>query len=249
MIPKIIHFCWLSGDAYPPDIERCILSWKKELSEYKILLWDTKQFEINSIQWVMEAFHEKKYAFAADYIRFYALYNYGGIYLDSDVEVIKSFNDLLNYKSFVGFEYSGLLEAAVIGAEKNCDWIKECLSWYNNRSFYDEKGKTREIVLPAIISSIYEKSFKNKLLDNGIIKNFKENLLLPYKYFSPKNCYNNRIQEIENAYTIHHFKTTWLKNNIIVKTKKIIHLLLIKIFGKYFHDKILYRIRFNKLKN
>lgn len=86
MIPKKIHFCWLSGDEFPPLIQYCIDTWEKVLPDYEIILWDTKRFDINSIAWVKEAFEAKKYAFAADYIRLYAVYTEGGIYLDSDVE-------------------------------------------------------------------------------------------------------------------------------------------------------------------
>ena len=87
MIPKQIHLCWLSGDPYPAKIEKCLASWKKHLPDYEVVLWDTERFDLESVPWVKQAFEAKKYAFAADYIRFYALYNYGGIYLDSDVEV------------------------------------------------------------------------------------------------------------------------------------------------------------------
>ena len=92
MIPKRIHLCWLSGDPYPAKIGKCLASWKKHLPDYEVVLWDTKRFDLESSPWVKQAFEAKKYAFAADYIRFYALYNYGGIYLDSDVEVLRSFD-------------------------------------------------------------------------------------------------------------------------------------------------------------
>ena len=102
MIPKIIHFCWLSDDPYPQEIQRCLDSWKEILPDYEIWKWDRKRFDINSVPWTKEAFESKKYAFAADYIRLYALYNYGGIYLDSDVLMYKSFNPLLNLPYFIG---------------------------------------------------------------------------------------------------------------------------------------------------
>ena len=112
MIPKIIHLCWLSNENYPTKIKQCIKSWEKYLPEYKIMLWDTKRFNLEESIWVKQAFEKKKYAFAADYIRFYALYNYGGIYLDSDVEILKSFDNLLQYPYFMGAEKAGTIEAA-----------------------------------------------------------------------------------------------------------------------------------------
>lgn len=116
MIPKRIHLCWLSGDPYPQKIQKCIDSWKVHLPDYEIMLWDLKRFDIAQVPWVEQAFRVKKYAFAADYIRLYALYNYGGIYLDSDVEVLKSFDPLLDLPYFVGAENAGTIEAAIIGA-------------------------------------------------------------------------------------------------------------------------------------
>lgn len=92
MIPKIIHYCWLSNDPFPEHIERCMSTWQKYCPDYKIMKWDLSQFDIESSQWVKEAFESKKYAFAADYIRLYAIYTYGGIYLDSDI----SLNDSLD---------------------------------------------------------------------------------------------------------------------------------------------------------
>ena len=125
MIPKIIHLCWLSGDPYPAKIAKCLDTWKKHLPDYEVMLWDTNRFDLNSSIWVRQAFEKKKYAFAADYIRFYALYHYGGIYLDSDVEVLKSFDDLLDLPYFMGAEKAHTPEAAIIGAEKVCLLIED----------------------------------------------------------------------------------------------------------------------------
>ena len=127
MIPKLIHYCWLSGEHYPLLIENCIASWKKQLPDYEFILWDKNKIDISSNIWLQQAYENKKYAFAADYIRFYALYHYGGIYLDADVEVLRSFNPLLDRDGFIGEDASGDMEAAVIGVEKHSPWIKQCL--------------------------------------------------------------------------------------------------------------------------
>lgn len=125
MIPKIIHYCWLSGDPFPEKIQHCINSWRKVLPDYEFVLWDTKRFPLELSPWVKEAFKAKKYAFAADYIRVYAIYHYGGIYLDCDVEVIKRFDDLLHLPYFVGEEATGdRVEVAAFGAEKGTLWVK-----------------------------------------------------------------------------------------------------------------------------
>jgi mannosyltransferase OCH1-like enzyme len=96
MTPKILHLCWLSGDEYPPLIKKCVDSWKEKCPCYEIKIWSTTTFDMGSSLWVQQAFEKKKYAFAAGYIHFWAVYSYGGIYLDSDVEVIKNFDDSLH---------------------------------------------------------------------------------------------------------------------------------------------------------
>jgi len=104
-IPKTIHYCWLSGEKMTSDTKKCIRSWKRHLPEYELVLWDAKRFDIDSHIFVKEAYHSKKWAFASDYIRLYALYTHGGIYLDTDVYVLKSFNDLLNNGFFSAIEF------------------------------------------------------------------------------------------------------------------------------------------------
>mgnify|MGYP000909436519 FL=1 len=95
MIPKIIHYCWLSNDPIPESLQKCMNSWKEKIPDYQLKKWDFTTFPKSKSKWVEEAFDNKKYAFAADYIRLYAIYNEGGIYMDMDIEVIKRFDDLL----------------------------------------------------------------------------------------------------------------------------------------------------------
>lgn len=105
MIPKIIHYCWLSNDPIPPNLQKCINSWKKRCPDYEIIKWDTNRFDIYSVNLVREAFENKKYAYAADYIRTYALYNWGGVYLDSDVMLYKNIDDLFDAQFISAVEY------------------------------------------------------------------------------------------------------------------------------------------------
>ena len=170
MIPKILHLCWLSGDEYPVDIKRYISTWKEKCPDYEIRVWSKDSFDISSVRWVKEAFEAKKYAFAADYIRFWSLYNYGGIYLDSDVEVLKSFDDFLGCRSFTGFEYLNIPEAAVVGAEKGTEWIKNCLDWYNGKSFLTSAGEMKRDVVPRLVKLVLEKKYERKIEDNGKIQ-------------------------------------------------------------------------------
>jgi len=242
-IPKIIHLCWLSGDRYPEKIEKCISSWKKNLNGYEIILWDKNKFDLNSVKWVKESYENKMYAFASDYIRFYALYYFGGIYLDSDVEIIKSFDDLLNCRSFIGYEFTGVPEAAVIGAMPKQKWIKECLDFYKNKSFFDKNGKMNRVVLPMILKAIYEKFSGVKMFDNSTIQIWDDNYIYPYQYFSPRNTFSKKIELNHNTYAIHHFNASWLSKSPSLKQKKNIHVNLLKFFGRKNYLKLLYFIR------
>lgn len=163
MIPKIIHYCWLSGDPFPPLVEKCIDSWKLYMPDFKFICWTTENFNIESNRFVYEACKHKKWAFAADYIRLYALYNYGGVYLDSDVYVFKSLEPLLVNRAFSSIEYcvsSGTyscnVEAAIIGAEKGHPWIKDCLEQYIHRPFVLKDGSFNEVIIPKIVAQVLE---------------------------------------------------------------------------------------------
>ena len=235
MIPKIIHLCWLSGDPYPTKIARCLKTWEQYLPDYEVMLWDTNRFDLNSSIWVRQAFEKKKYAFAADYIRFYALYHYGGIYLDSDVEVLKSFNDLLDLPYFMGAEKAQTPEAAVIGAEKGCDWIKQCLVYYENRSFIKEDGSLDIKKLPEIMVEQISKLKPVRMLsinDSLNIRDFdmqKEVLEFNDAFFSPKVFDSREVEITPYTYAIHHYQNSWFSPKAKAYYRS--RAFLVKIFG------------------
>lgn len=235
MIPKQIHLCWLSGDPYPQKIQRCIDSWKKQLPDYEIILWDTKRFDMERVPWVKQAFEAKKYAFAADYIRFYALYHHGGIYLDSDVEVLKSFDTLLELPYFVGAENAGTIEAAVIGAEKGQDWIKQCLDYYQDRNFLKADGSYDIRMLPEIMDACIPQCKPIVKLHTGDIetlycKDLSEAVyVLPPAYFSPKVFDSRQVMLTPQTMAIHHYQNSWFSPKALAyyRTRTV----LINIFG------------------
>ena len=197
MITRIVHYCWLSGDPYPESIQRCIDSWKRILPDYELVLWDTKRFDLSSSVWVKQAFESKKYAFAADYIRMYALYHFGGIYLDSDVEVLKPFD-----------------EAATIGSENGWPLAKLMLDRYDSKSFLGKDGhmdlRAMPYLLRRCIDSNYQYNAINSIsdfdLDEKVINVF------PTEYFSPKAWNNGKISITPYTYSIHHFAASWMTN-------------------------------------
>ena len=238
MIPKLLHLCWLSGDAYPAKIARCLKSWKTVLPDYEIVLWDTNRFPLSQSRWVKEAFESKKYAFAADYIRFYALYNYGGIYMDSDVEVLRSYDDLLDLPYFVGAEKAGTPEAAIIGAETGCDWVKQCLDYYDNRPFIKADGSLDIRKLPEIMVEQIEKLKPVHVLSLDESKNIreldfnKEVLVMSDEYFSPKVFDSREVELTPYTYAIHHYQNSWFSPK--AKAYYRFRTFLIRIFGYKF---------------
>lgn len=225
MIPKIIHYCWISGDPFPEKIQHCYDSWKKALPDYQIVVWDYKKAHAIGSRWVNQAIAAKKYAFAADYIRFYALYNYGGIYLDSDVEVLKPFDDLLDLHYFIGKEKDspGGIEAAVIGAEKGIPWIKSCLDYYKNRRFIGLSGELNTTPLPIVMRHEIEHSYKLVNCDDKEMWKWSEDTvcIFPTDWFSPKSWKTLQVLPTPNTYSIHHFSGSWLSSTTDYKLSPI----------------------------
>lgn len=242
MIPKILHFCWLSGDPYPPKIAKCLKSWEKHLPDYEIMLWDTNRFDLNSSIWVKQAYEKKKYAFAADYIRFYALYHYGGVYLDSDVEVLKDFGDFLDLPYFIGAEKAQTPEAAIIGAEKGCDWIKQCLDYYHDRSFIKEDDSLDIKKLPEIMVEQIQKLKPIRVLsleDSLNIRKLnmrREVLEFNDVFFSPKVFDSREVELTPYTYAVHHYQNSWFSPRAKVYYRS--RAFFVKLFGIQFVRKV-----------
>ena len=197
MIPKIIHYCWLSNDPFPAEIARWIDTWRTNLPDYELMLWDRKRFPLEQSVWVKEAFESRKYAFAADYIRLHALYEYGGIYMDSDVEVRKPFGELLDRPFLLGYERNGSIEGGIMGAEPHALWVKACLDHYRDRHFIREDGTLEMTELPKILDA--------RLTEFGMDRS----LILPWDYLTACSPHIEP-QVTENTRTIHHFYGGWL---------------------------------------
>ena len=214
MIPKIIHYCWLSKDPVPSELKKCMDSWREKLPEYEIKIWNFDCFDVNSSIWVKEAFEQKKYAFAADFIRLFALYKYGGIYLDMDVEVIKSFDNFLHQREILCVESSGYPEVATFGCEKGCDWLRPCLNYYDGRKFVKKDGSLDTIPLPKIIKNTLEKNgYCFKAIDSPRQYDDSQAKIictLPCDYFSPKSYVTGKLNITKNTVSIHHFAGTWI---------------------------------------
>lgn len=241
MIPKIIHYCWLSDDPLPLKIQKFIDGWGDILPDYRIVRWDLET--VPNVDWVREAFINKKYAFASDYVRFYALYHHGGIYLDSDVEVLTSFNNLLGKKSFIGFETGGDFEAAVIGAEKGSPWIKECLDYYFARHFVRSDGSFDMRPVPLLINEVLFKRFDIHSGNINRLQEYRGVTIYPFEVFSPKNAFNGRVKVTNATRTIHHFEGNWVEDTLKSRLIRFLHRIIIFFLGIHAHNSIVRWLR------
>ena len=230
MIPKKIHFCWLSDEPFPRKIRKCMATWGKLHPDYEIKRWSTANFDINSIAFVKEAYEARKWAFAADYIRMYALYHEGGIYLDSDVILLKRLDDFLDNSFFSCMEYhpkqiekcntmqyvddnghrtadvfvSGIqMQAAVMGAEKGCPFVKEILDWYQDKHFLNDDGTLKtDLLSPYVYARVAEKrGFVYKDIDQQLPERIH---IYPSETFA-----GNKYEATQNSYAIHLCAHSW----------------------------------------
>ncbi|GHT75429.1 hypothetical protein AGMMS50262_10690 [Bacteroidia bacterium] len=252
MIPKIIHCCWLSGDPLPALYQECVDSWKKHMPEYEIMLWDMNRFPVDSVLFVKQAVEVKKWAYAADYIRLYALYHHGGIYLDMDVMVYKSFDPFLIHSAFSSVEFDPRIfypqvkkknpigcgiEAAVLGAEKGHTWIRDIMDFYKDKEFINDPKYYWKIIMPRVLTQVSVEKYGFKyvpvyqVLDQDVH-------LYPPDIFS-RNSYKFTCSDITKLgddnpieYSVHLCAHSWYEGanqqGFVYRTKKII----LNVFGK-----------------
>lgn len=221
MIPKRIHWCWLSGEQLPDNIVKCIQSWKEKLPDYEIKCWTTENFDVNSVEYVRSAFEQKKWAFCSDYIRAYALFHEGGIYLDSDVQVLRSFDSYLNNRFVTCLEYHkdivdaehitdrldevgkrkkefeyvhGIgLQAAVLMSEKGHPFLKRCLDFYNNTEFNLSNHTSNSVLIAPNIYALIAEEYG--FVYKNIYQELNEGIVIYPSHLieNPKNISDNTI--------------------------------------------------------
>ncbi|MBO1512360.1 glycosyltransferase family 32 protein [Metabacillus bambusae] len=207
-IPKSVHYCWFGGKEKPQIVQKCIKSWEKILYDYEFIEWNEKNFDISSNTYIREAYQAGKFAFVSDYVRVYALYHFGGIYLDTDVEVFKPFDDLLHHESFWGFEQENYIATSTIGANKGNPIIEIFLNSYVDKPFIKDDGSFDDLTNVAIVTKILQEL---GLKTNGEYQELKDNgTFYPQTYFSPYDYINCRKFITENTYAMHHFYKSWL---------------------------------------
>lgn len=206
MIPKIIHFVWFGKNPLPDLAVHCIDSWKKYCPDYEIMEWNEQSFDISSCLYAKEAYEAKKWAFVSDYVRLKVLYEYGGVYMDTDVELVDSLDGYLSEKAFCGFESDASIQTGIMACEKNHTLFKYLLDSYFERKFFREDGTYDQTTNVAIITEI--------MLQCGVHLNNKKQTVCditvyPTEYFCPKDEATGITNLTENTVCIHHFDGSW----------------------------------------
>lgn len=228
MIPKIIHYCWFGGNPLPPLALECIASWRKYMPEYEIWMWvedpslpslkgleivadKVMEFDVNSIPYTAEAYKQKKYAFVSDYCRFWVLNKYGGVYFDTDVEVIKSFDDILTKGAFMGIELdsmNGNIPTVAPGLGLACEagniLIEELLKYYEALTFDIANGSP-----VTIVGHTTEVLKKHGLKEDEGIQKVGDFHIYPSEYFCPIHNITKRLHITGNTHSIHRYMDSW----------------------------------------
>ncbi len=228
MIPKKIHYCWFGGKPLNKLGEKCLASWKKYCPDYEIIEWNESNFDIHCCKYVEEAYNAKKWAFVSDYCRFWVLYNFGGIYMDTDVEVIKPLDDLPN--NFVGFENddsvaSGLIRGALIN-DSLCELMLE--SYGKDKFLLDNNELNLKTVCERETGILCE----HGLVLNGEKQTILETTVFPVDFFCPINMKNGKLKTTENTYSIHHYSASWVSKKSKFRAK------VYRIVNRLFGDRI-----------
>lgn len=194
MIPKTIHYCWFGKNPKPENVLKCIETWRQYLPDYKIIEWNETNFDINQNPFVKQAYEKKMWAFVSDFARLKAVFENGGFYLDTDMEVTRNFDELLNHQVICGYEFRGRSFSAFFASEPNHEFIKELLSYYIEQTEFKIKSNTD--IFSDLLKKKYNASHEDiyQELENGVT-------LFPSHFFSldvPKN------------FVIHHFEGSWL---------------------------------------
>ncbi|MBR4961852.1 MAG: glycosyl transferase, partial [Clostridia bacterium] len=207
MIPKTIHYCWFGKGEYSEKIKYCMSTWDKKLVGYTIQIWNEDNFDLDICPFVKEAYSQKKYAFVSDYVRLYVLSKYGGIYLDTDIEVLKPFDDILHKNVILGTDDCGSLTAFMAAEPDHC-FFNEMLDIYNNMKFIKENGTFNTTVNNIWLQDVlgkygYQVSNRMQNLQGGIC-------VYPDEYFHAKSLVDGKENVTDRTYCIHHHTLLWV---------------------------------------
>lgn len=233
-IPKVIHYCWFGNNPKSEIMIKCMDSWKKFAPDYEIIEWNEQNFNIKKYAYTQEAYESGKYAFVSDVVRFDILFLYGGIYLDTDVELIKPIDVFLEDSFFLGYDREGLLSSGLIaGAQKGNSYIEKILQYYSDTHFFLPNGRPNTTTVCTIVTDLLK---QYGIQPDGKILRSDAICLYPATYFDPFDFESKEIYMTEETCSIHHYAGTWKsKKDITIMN---IGLRLKKIVGKDRYEKI-----------
>lgn len=208
MIPKVIHYCWFGEQPLPELAQKCIASWKKYFPDYEIKEWNEKNFDLRCCEYVEEAYQAKKWAFVSDYARFWILYNYGGLYFDTDVEIIKDMKDILEKGAFMGCETADKCAPGLgLGVNPGLGLYKEILDDYNSSHFLNDDGSNNYTTVVDRTTNILKRhGFKGC----NCIQKIAGVMIYPTEYFCPMDYTTGRLNLTKNSHSIHWYNASWL---------------------------------------
>ena len=237
MIPKIIHYCWFGRGQKPELALKCINSWKKYLPEYEIKEWNEDNFDLDMFPYTREAYDNRKYAFVTDVVRLYALFHEGGIYMDTDVEVLKTLNPFLYHEAFSGFESLVNIPTGIMASVKGGKWAKENLEYYDGKHFLKDDGS---FDLTTNVKIITDYMLPYGLKQDNSYQEFPGLITFyPKEYFCPLACGDSKTMFTDNTVTIHHFAGSWMPigDKIYRQLRKLIptslRITIKRMLGKY----------------
>lgn len=233
-IPHIIHYCWFGGNPLPKLAEKCIASWKEFFPDYEIKEWNESNFDVRMIPYMAEAYDARKYAYVSDVARFWILYHYGGLYFDTDVEVIKSMYDIIERGPFMGCEknasdlkrYPDVNPGVGLGMTAGHPFLKEILDMYEGLSFVEENSKG---TYKTVVDYTSELLSSHGMVEEDGIQIVDGINIYPKDFFSPLE-HVNQLRITENTRSIHFFAGTWVTGKEKFK-KLIIQLIGSKVYG------------------
>lgn len=203
MIPKIIHYCWFGDGEKPALVKEYIETWKKHCPDYEIIEWNESNFDVNALEFTKQAYEAKKWAFVSDVARLYALYEHGGIYMDTDVELLKPLEVFLDDYAFTGFESKDTpVVTAVMGTEKKNPLIKAIMNYYNDIKFLNDDGSYNMKANTRIFAEYF---IKNGIKGNGKKQIIKNMTIYPQIYFCPNTLSMVFNSSSPRSYSIHHY--------------------------------------------
>jgi mannosyltransferase OCH1-like enzyme len=216
MIPKTIHYCWFGGKPIPKEYQRYIDSWRKYMPDYEIKRWDESNFDVNAIDFTREAYGAGKFAYVSDYARLKILYEHGGVYFDTDVEVVASLEDILSAGPFMAFEKNSLAASEEclnvnpglgFAIESGNGIVREILDDYESRHYIHPDGTLEQVTIVKITTDIFK---KHGLKSSDAPVNIEGVTIYPWDYFCPIEFMSSRLEITDNTRTIHHYSASWM---------------------------------------